>query len=111
MSYQIPDNEKPIMSILSYSLPYRKFSDTKVSIANTLPQTLFSFQRVNNFNADLGLKLTKDYQCQLEGTGATFDCTKFQDSDWHLITLRRNTYKTLDVMIDTNVIVSYKDYN
>ncbi|MFZ4461651.1 MAG: hypothetical protein ACOYN2_03875 [Patescibacteria group bacterium] len=62
----IPDNEQPVKTISSYPLPYKKFSDTKISIANTLPQTLFSFQKVSTPNADMGLKLTRDYQCQLD---------------------------------------------
>ncbi len=74
----------------------------------SITQTLLSFRKGTTFIAtDLHLSLTPEYTCKLEGIG-DFDCTTLKDGGWHMITLRKNYYQTLEALIDTRQIVYWR---
>jgi hypothetical protein len=74
-----------------------------------LTQTLMSFRKGTTFLAtDLHLSLTPDYKCKIEGVGE-FDCNDLKDGGWHMITIRKNYYQTLEALIDTKQIVYWRN--
>jgi hypothetical protein len=79
---------------------------------STEPQTIFSTRKTTGFaSTDLGLRLTNDYKCQIEGTGATFDCSKLSDGNFHNLVLRRDYYKKLELFIDGISMGFFRDVN
>jgi hypothetical protein len=68
-----------------------------------------SFRKGTTFlPTDLYLSLTPEYKCKIEGVGE-FDCTNLKDGGWHLITIRKNYYQTLEALIDTKQIAYWRN--